>query len=124
MSEFTIRISVKSAYLDEYSQPQNNRFAFAYTVSIENCSNVSAQLLSRHWIITDAADKIQEVSGDGVLGEQPHIAPGKKYVYSSNAILETHAGVMEGAYTMRTATGKIIQVPIPAFSLTRPQSLH
>ncbi|MGS2717140.1 Co2+/Mg2+ efflux protein ApaG [Eionea flava] len=124
MSEFTIRISVKSAYLDEYSQPHKNRFAFSYTVSIENCSDMSAQLLSRHWVITDAKDKIQEVSGDGVIGEQPHIAPGKKYTYSSNAILETHAGIMEGSYTMRTEAGTVIQVPIPAFSLTRPQSLH
>lgn len=124
MSEFTIKISVNTQYLDKYSQPQKNRYAFAYTVSIENCSDISAQLLSRHWVITDAKDAIQEVSGDGVVGEQPHILPGEKYTYSSNAILETHAGIMEGAYTMRTETGKIIHVPIPAFSLTRPQSLH
>jgi len=124
MSELTIRISVNSEYLAKYSQPQKNRFAFSYTVSIENCSEISAQLLSRHWVITDAKDSIQEVSGDGVIGEQPHISPGEKYTYSSNAILETHAGIMEGSYTMRTETGKIINVPIPAFSLTRPQSLH
>jgi len=124
MNEFTIRISVNTEYLEKYSQPQKNRFAFSYTVSIENCSDISAQLLSRHWIITDAKDNVQEVSGDGVIGEQPHISPGKKYTYKSNAILETHAGIMEGSYTMRTSAGVIINVPIPAFSLTRPQSLH
>lgn len=124
MSDFTIKISVNTQYLDQHSQPQRNRFAFAYTVSIENCSDISAQLLSRHWVITDAKDNTQEVSGEGVIGEQPHIPPGKKYSYSSNAILETHAGIMEGSYTMRTEHGKIINVPIPAFSLARPQSLH
>jgi ApaG protein len=124
MSDFTIKISVNTQYLDQHSQPQRNRYAFAYTISIENRSDISAQLLSRHWVITDAKDNIQEVSGEGVIGEQPHIPPGKKYSYSSNAILETQVGIMEGSYTMRTEHGKIINVPIPAFSLARPQSLH
>lgn len=124
MSEYTIKITVQSSYLDQHSQPDRNRFAFAYTVSIENCSDSSAQLLSRHWVITDAKDSVQEVTGEGVIGEQPHIAPGEKYTYSSNAILETTVGTMEGSYTMRSTEGKVFEVPIPVFSLARPQSLH
>jgi ApaG protein len=124
MSEYTIRISVETAYLDKYSQPEKNRFAFAYTISIENCSQIATQLLSRHWIITDAKNSIQEVVGDGVIGEQPHILPGRKYTYSSNAVLETNVGTMEGTYTMRTADGKVFNVPIPMFSLAKPQALH
>lgn len=124
MSDYTIKIAVKTAYLDQHSQPEKNRFAFAYTISIENCSDISAQLLSRHWIITDAKNTVQEVVGDGVVGEQPHILPGEKYTYSSNAVLETTVGTMEGTYTMRTNDGKVFNVPIPAFSLARPQSLH
>lgn len=124
MSEYTINISVKADYLDQHSQPKKNRFAFAYTITIENCSKVSAQLLSRHWVITDAKDSIQEVAGEGVVGEQPHIAPGEKYTYSSNAVLETTAGTMEGTYTMRAIDGTVFNVPIPVFSLTCPHSLH
>lgn len=124
MSEYSIKITVETNYLDQHSQPERSRFAFAYTISIENCSDVSAQLLSRHWVITDAKDSIQEVVGDGVVGEQPHIPPGEKYVYSSNAVLETHVGTMEGTYTMRAEDGTIFNVPIPVFSLTHPQSLH
>ena len=124
MSEYTIRISIKTAYLDKHSQPKKNRFAFAYTISIENCSQTSAQLLSRHWVITDAKNHIQEVVGDGVIGQQPHISPGKKYTYSSNAVLATTVGTMEGTYTMRTADGKVFNVPIPMFSLAKPQCLH
>jgi ApaG protein len=124
MSEYTIKIAVKTSYLDQHSQPEKNRFAFAYTIIIENCSETSAQLLSRHWVITDSKDSVQEVTGDGVVGEQPHILPGEKYTYSSNAVLETTVGTMEGSYTMRGAEGKVFDVPIPAFSLARPQSLH
>jgi ApaG protein len=124
MSEYIINITVKTDYLEQHSQPEKNRFAFAYTITIENSSEVAAQLLSRHWVITDAKDSVQEVVGDGVVGEQPHIAPGETYTYSSNAVLETTAGTMEGTYTMRAVDGTVFNVPIPAFSLTNPQSLH
>jgi len=124
MSEFTIRISVNTAYLATQSQPEKDRFAFSYTISIENCSTISTQLLSRHWVITDANETVQEVVGDGVVGEQPHIAPGEKYTYSSGTVLETQVGTMEGTYTMRSEDGNVFEVPIPMFSLTRPQSLH
>lgn len=124
MSEFTIRISVNTAYLATQSQPEKDRFAFSYTISIENCSSISTQLLSRHWVITDANETVQEVVGDGVVGEQPHIPPGEKYTYSSGTVLETQVGTMEGTYTMRSEDGNVFEVPIPMFSLTRPQSLH
>ncbi len=124
MSDYTIKISVKTAYLDEHSQPENNRFAFAYTISIENGGHATTQLLSRHWIITDAKNTTQEVVGEGVVGKQPHILPGESFTYTSNAVLETSAGTMEGTYTMRTEDGKVFNVPIPAFSLARPNSLH
>jgi ApaG protein len=122
MSE--INITVKTTYLDEHSEPNNKRFAFAYTISIENCSTVATQLMSRYWLITDANNSIQEVQGEGVIGEQPLILPGEKYTYSSGAILETTGGTMEGSYTMQTLEGQVFDVPIPAFSLIHPQSLH
>ena len=120
----TIEIKVKSAYLDDQSQPDKKRFAFAYTVTIENHSDEPAQLLSRHWIITDANNSVQEVQGMGVVGQQPRILPGDSYTYSSGAVLETQAGTMEGTYQMQTDDGGTFNVPVPAFSLTRPQSLH
>lgn len=124
MSNYTINITVQTSYLDEHSEPENKRFAFAYTISIENRSDVATQLMSRYWLITDANNSTQEVQGEGVVGEQPLILPGEKYTYSSGAILETTGGTMEGSYTMQTPEGQTFDVPIPAFSLTRPQSLH
>ena len=105
MSEFTIKISVNTAYLAAQSQPERSRFTFSYTISIENCSDISTQLLSRHWIITDANDTVQEVVGDGVVGEQPHIRPGEKYTYSSGSILETNVGT--GCGTLASLHGAV-----------------
>ncbi len=122
--EFNIKVTVKTSYLDKQSQPEKQRFAFSYTINIENCSTVSTQLLSRHWIITDAKEKVQEVIGEGVVGEQPYIPPGEKYSYSSHALLETNVGTMEGSYTMRADNGVLFEVPIPTVSLARPQALH
>ena len=122
--EFNIKITVKTAYLDAQSQPIKQRFAFSYTISIENCSAISTQLLSRHWIITDAKNNVHQVTGEGVIGKQPHILPGQKYTYSSHAVLPTHVGTMEGSYTMRADNGVLFEVPIPTFALARPQSLH
>ena len=120
----TINISVQTNYLAAQSQPEQERFAFAYTITIENNSDRTVQLLGRHWIITDSNNHIEEVQGLGVVGEQPHILPSDSYTYSSGAMLTTQAGTMEGSYEMQTETGEIFMVPIPAFSLTRPQSLH
>ena len=120
----TIEVKVKSTYLDDQSQSGKQRFAFAYTVTIENHSDEAAQLLSRHWVITDANNNVQEIKGMGIAGQQPRILPGDSYTYSSGAVLETQAGTMEGSYQMQTDDGGRFNVPIPAFSLTRPQSLH
>ena len=119
-----IIINVKTAYLGEQSQPENRRFAFAYTITITNNSTIATRLLSRHWIITDANNVVQEVKGKGVIGQQPRILPGDSYTYSSGAILETQVGTMEGNYKMRTDVGDIFNVSIPIFSLTRPYALH
>jgi ApaG protein len=119
-----ILINIRTAYLDDHSQPEEKRFAFAYTITIENNSDVPTQLISRHWLITDSNDVVQEVKGMGVVGQQPRILPGESYTYSSGAVLETQAGTMEGSYQMQTDDGNQFDVPIPAFSLTRPQSLH
>ena len=119
-----IKVSVTADYLAQYSEPENNRFVFSYTIIIENNSDQATQLISRHWIITDANNAVQEVRGMGVVGEQPRILPGERYTYSSGSILDTKAGTMEGSYQMQTDDGNHIEVPIPAFMLTAPQSLH
>ena len=119
-----ITIKVKTAYLDNQSNPLQKRYVFAYTITIENHSDIAAQLISRHWVITDANDVIQEVEGVGVVGEQPRILPGANYTYSSGAVLETQVGTMEGTYQMQTDSGEAFNVPIPAFTLVRPHSLH
>ena len=119
-----ISITVKTAYLDEQSQPELNRFVFAYTITIANTGKVATQLLKRHWIITDANDLKQEVLGDGVVGEKPHIAPGDQYTYTSGVVLETKVGLMQGHYQMQADDGSKFDAPIPLFALTHPKSLH
>lgn len=119
-----ITIKVRTVYLHEQSQPKQNRFAFAYTITIENNSERPAKLLNRHWIITDANNVVQEVQGAGVVGEQPRILPGDSYTYTSGAILETQVGTMEGSYEMQNDNGNTFSVPIPTFTLTCPHALH
>ena len=119
-----IAITVKTASLDEQSQPELKRFVFAYTITITNTGGISAQLLKRHWIITDANNVQQEVRGGGVVGEKPHIAPGEHYTYTSGVVLETKVGTMEGYYQMQTDDGFMFDAPIPVFALTHPKSLH
>ena len=121
---YEIRIHVATNYVDEHSEPDVDRYVFAYTISIENLSDVPAQLLSRHWVITDANGKVQEVSGDGVVGEQPRLAPGETYRYSSGAVLETPVGAMQGSYRMQTDDGSDFDAPIPPFTLAVPGVLH
>ena len=120
--EFTVR--VKTAYIREQSLPEDNRFVFAYTISITNTGNVSATLLRRHWVITDANNKVQEVHGDGVVGEQPHLLPGQTFQYTSGAVLETPVGCMEGAYDMLAEDGVEFASSIPIFNLAIPHTLH
>jgi ApaG protein len=111
-------------FIAEQSAPEQNRYVFAYTIRIKNEGLVSAKLLQRHWLITDANGKIQEVRGDGVIGEQPYLRPGETFHYTSGAILETPVGVMEGHYTMRPDEGDDFNAPIPQFTLSIPRVLH
>ena len=122
--EFEISIEVATDYVDDQSEPDIGRYVFAYTITISNKGNVPAKLLSRHWLITDANGKVQEVRGDGVVGEQPHLNPGEKFRYSSGAILETPVGAMQGSYRMQADNGMSFDAPIPPFTLAVPGVLH
>ena len=117
-----IRITVKSRYLPE--QSASGRWAFAYTVRIENIGSVTAQLRSRHWIITDGNGTREEVKGDGVVGNQPILRPGEKFEYTSGAVLTTPHGSMQGTYRMATEDGRQFDADIAPFPLTQPGSLN
>jgi ApaG protein len=119
-----IRIEVATSYVGEQSEPDRGRYVFSYTITISNEGNVPARLISRHWIITDANGKVQEVSGDGVVGEQPHLGPGQSFRYSSGAVLETPVGAMQGLYRMQTDNGMRFDAPIAPFTLAVPGLLH
>ena len=123
-NECEISIEVATDYVDDQSEPDVNRYVFAYTITIANRGNVPAQLLSRHWVITDANGKVQEVRGDGVVGEQPHLNPGEQFRYSSGAVIETPVGAMQGSYRMKTDNGIDFEAPIPPFTLAVPGVLH
>ena len=119
-----IGIEVVTDYVDEQSEPSSDRYVFAYTITIRNNGDVPARLISRHWIITDANGKVQEVSGDGVVGEQPHLSPGEEFRYSSGAVLETPVGAMQGLYRMEADNGMNFDAPIAPFTLAVPGVLH
>ncbi len=119
-----IKIQVVTRYIDDQSEPDSDRYVFAYTITISNEGDVAAKLISRHWIITDANGKVQEVSGDGVVGEQPHLQPGEEFRYSSGAVLETPVGAMQGLYRMEADDGVNFDAPIAAFTLAVPGLLH
>lgn len=122
--DYDINVSVETNYISEQSVPEQNRYVFAYTISIANTGSKSARLLKRHWVITDANNKVQEVHGDGVVGEQPQIRPGEIYQYTSGAMLETPVGCMQGNYDMIAEDGVEFEAPIPLFSLSIPKALH
>jgi len=124
MDASAIRIEVETEYLDQQSEPEQGRYAFAYRITIGNQGSRPAQLVSRHWIITDADGGVQEVRGEGVVGEQPTIQPGEGFRYSSGAVLPTPVGSMRGTYQMSDESGRRFEVPIPAFTLARPGALH
>jgi len=119
-----IDISVSTQYLQEQSDPDSDRYAFAYTIGIENRGEQPVKLLSRHWIITDDRQRVEEVKGTGVVGLQPLINPGQKFVYTSGAVLSTEFGTMQGSYEMTTEDGERFAADIPAFLLSRPHSVH
>ena len=117
-----IRVTVKSRFLPEQSKA--GRWAFAYTVRIENLGTVTAQLKSRHWVITDAADHVEEVRGPGVVGEQPVLAPGQSFKYSSWCPLKTPTGMMRGTYQMVGPGGKQFDIEIAPFALRARYTVH
>lgn len=119
-----IQVDVQTAYIEEQSSPDNDRYVFAYTINIQNQGQRTARLLNRHWVITDANGKIQEVRGEGVVGEQPKLHPGESFEYTSGAILETPVGAMEGEYEMIAENGEHFLAPVDAFSLSIPNIRH
>jgi ApaG protein len=119
-----IRVEVETSYVDEQSDPNERRYVFSYTITIRNEGAVPARLLTRHWIITDANGKVQEVRGDGVVGEQPHLKPGQGFRYSSGAVLETPVGAMQGSYEMIDDEGQRFDAPIQPFRLAMPGILQ
>jgi ApaG protein len=121
---YRVDVDVRSTYVEEQSQPDAERYVFAYTVTIQNNGRVPAKLLTRHWIITDGHGKVQEVRGDGVVGEQPHLGPGQAFRYTSGAVLDTPVGSMHGSYQMLADDGTRFDAPISAFSLSMPRVRH
>jgi ApaG protein len=119
-----IDVEVETSYVESQSQPDAQRFVFSYTITIRNQGEMSARLMNRHWIITDANGKVQEVRGEGVVGEQPHIKPGESFRYTSGTVLDTPVGTMQGSYDMVDNQGKHFDADIPPFSLAKPGSLH
>jgi len=119
-----ISVDVETTYLDDQSEPREQRYVFAYTITIRNEGEVPAKLLTRHWIITDANGRVQEVRGEGVVGEQPYLKPGQGFRYSSGAVLETPVGTMQGTYQMLADDGAQFDAPIAAFRLAMPGMLH
>jgi ApaG protein len=121
---YDITISVNTRFLDDQSVPGDNRYAFAYTVTIVNHGTVGARLMSRHWVITDENGKVREVHGDGVVGEQPWVRPGDDFEYTSGAVIETSLGTMRGSYQMVADDGTQFDAHVPAFVLSTPRTLH
>jgi len=119
-----ISVIVDTRYLEDQSDPDEKRYVFAYTITIRNRGTVPAKLLGRHWLITDANGKVQEVRGEGVVGEQPHLMPGQGFRYTSGAVLETPVGSMQGAYQMLADNGVSFEAPVAPFSLAIPGKIH
>lgn len=124
MNDFPIHIDVKTHYLQQESDPESGRYVFAYTITITNDGDQPVMLLSRYWHICDANEKVQEVHGEGVVGQQPRLTPGESFQYTSGAVLETAIGTMEGHYQFITDDGDIFTTDIPAFTLADPSVLH
>jgi ApaG protein len=123
-SRYQIKVSTVVRYLPEQSDPAREQYVFAYTITIENTGSVAAKLLSRHWIITDAHQQVQEVRGAGVIGEQPVLSPGQSFEYTSGCPLETPVGTMRGSYQMEAADGTRFEAEIAEFILAMPRVLH
>ncbi len=123
-SQYQITVEAVSQFVPDQSKPDDNHFVFAYTITVRNEGAVAAQLLSRHWVIKDANGKVREVTGEGVVGEQPHVQPGEGFQYTSGAVLETSVGTMRGSYRMLADDGREFEAEIPEFTLSIPRTLH
>lgn len=123
-NRYEITVVPKASYVEDQSDPSKDQYVFAYTITISNTGNVSAQLISRHWIITDANGKVLEVKGLGVVGQQPMLKPGESFEYTSGTHLETAVGTMHGTYQMIAEDGRHFDAPIPSFTLSVPRVLH
>lgn len=121
---YRINVDVESLYVESQSEPEQQRYVFAYTVTIRNTGELPAKLLTRHWIITDSNGKTQEVRGPGVIGEHPHLQPGESFQYTSGTMIETAVGSMRGSYQMIADDGVEFDAEIPAFTLSIPRVLH
>ena len=123
-ADHNIQIEVNTRYLREHSDPTSGRYAFAYTIDITNRGEAKVKLLNRHWRITDDNNRVEEVRGPGVVGQQPEIGPGQSFQYTSGAIIGTQTGTMQGSYELVTDSGDRFTAPIPAFLLAPPYTVH
>jgi len=123
-AKYQVRVSARTQYIPDQSDEGDKRYVFAYTMTIRNTGSVTARLVSRHWIITDGRDHVQEVRGLGVVGAQPLIKPGESYEYTSGAAIATAVGTMKGSYQMVAEDGTAFEAPIPEFTLSVPRVLH
>ena len=121
---YQIDVSVVTRFLKEQSDPENDRFAFAYTITVQNNGLMPAKLLSRHWLITNGDGQVEEVRGAGVIGQQPLIEPGKSHTYSSGAVISSKVGTMQGSYQMVADDGKRFDAVVAPFRLAVPGALH
>lgn len=119
-----LKIKVRTHYVAEQSDVEQQQYVFAYVINITNVGQQAVSLLHRHWYISDANEEVQEVQGKGVLGKQPNIAVGESFEYSSGVVLPTPVGTMHGSYEMQGADGTVFEAPIPTFLLSLPKSLH
>jgi ApaG protein len=123
-SPYRVDVEAETTYVEEQSSPEEDRYVFAYTITIRNTGSVAAKLLTRHWYITNANGEVQEVFGEGVVGEQPHLQPGEGFRYTSAAMIATPVGAMHGSYQMVADDGVHFDADIPAFRLSVPGALH
>jgi len=122
--KYDVSVAAKASYVADQSDPSRNQYMFAYTITVTNTGTVAAQLVSRHWIITDGEHHVQEVKGQGVVGQQPLLRPGESFEYTSGASLPTPVGTMRGTYQMVAEDGQSFDAAIPSFTLSVPRVLH
>ena len=124
MAAYQMTVTVRTQYLEDQSDPDRSHYVFAYAVTIKNSGNVASQVISRHWVITDANNHVQEVRGLGVVGHQPLLQPGEQFEYTSGTTLATPHGTMHGEYFCVAEDGEQFESPIPEFVLSLPRTLH